>query len=916
MRAASRLARSICSARPSRITLLSLAVAGSVILVTAIACAMASINAAFVEQLNTQVGTAEIRVQPRSGETMDDSVLGEVRRWDGVEHAVPRLTRTISLVATVTVFDTAEDRPLGYDSETTRLATSVFVYGIDPTQEIGSRPVRLLMGRDAVNANEIVIDARTAQRLSWAFVDAQRSGTPTSLITDQLGYIDRSPPEAAEHTDTLDQARKRNAGAGVRIGDTLVVPRLFGQAGKLVVVGIAESPPIGGKLIARTTLETLDSLGRKKNQLSDIEVHLKQGVDAEMFADEHADSLGDRLLVQTTERITSGVEKNMAATQLGFLLISVISLISAGFIITTGLTTGVAEQQRTLAVLRCVGAARRQLAGAQLLVGLVVAAFGSLIGVPIGILLAWTLSEIFKQQMPTGLVVPAGNIVIVVLGSVGAGLIGAMWPAWKAASSSPLEALSVRAVPHRTRSIVKIGLVGIFGIAVMAAIVVFFSNQPWFFWTYAAVGLPAMFVGYFLISVPIVVCVSIIFGPLISRMLALPGSLLNRTVRATPYRHGFTAGALMTGIALLIGIWTNGSAAMNDWLAKINFPDAFAYGMPLSEDAKQILDDLPFVDSTCMVTLHPVGTDAFGIEGLSKYKTSFIGFEPDSFFDMVTLEFVQGDEAAARRRLNEGGAVLVAREFLIARGMGVGDEFTCQDEEGQDHTFEIVGVVTSPGLELANQFFDLSDNLVHQSIHSVFGSRADLIKHFDIRTAQLIQVDLNDSVDDATAVQEMHKALLGAGVLNVGSGRQIREQIEVVFSSTLVVLSTVAIGAMGVACFGVANLIIAEVHARRYEMGVLRACGATRGQLVRLICGQALLIAITACVLGTLLGLQAAWGGRETNRQLAGIDLPTVWPIVPIAFSWIVAIVLAVASAGPSAARINRSTIRGLMSGG
>ena len=78
MRAASRLARSICSARPSRITLLSLAVAGSVILVTAIACAMASINAAFVEQLNTQVGTAEIRVQPRSGETMDDSVLGEV----------------------------------------------------------------------------------------------------------------------------------------------------------------------------------------------------------------------------------------------------------------------------------------------------------------------------------------------------------------------------------------------------------------------------------------------------------------------------------------------------------------------------------------------------------------------------------------------------------------------------------------------------------------------------------------------------------------------------------------------------------------------------------------------------------------------------------------------------------------------
>lgn len=916
MRAASRLARSICSARPSRITLLSLAVAGSVILVTAIACAMASINAAFVEQLNTQVGTAEIRVQARSGETMDASVLDEVRSWEGVEHALPRLTRTLSLVAILDAFDTDEERPLGYEAQQTRFAANVFVYGIDPSQEIGSRPVRLLMGRDATNNNEIVIDARTAQRLSWSFADAHQSGAPMPLVSDQLGYIDRAAPAPGQRAGTLEEAERLNQGVGVRLGDTLVVPRLFGQARELEIVGIAESPPIGGKLIARTTLETLDAIGRKKNQLSDIEVHLSDSVDAEAFAELHTNALDGRVLVQTTERITSGVEKNMAATQLGFLLISVISLISAGFIITTGLTTGVAEQQRTLAVLRCVGAARRQLAGAQLMVGLIVAALGSIVGVPIGIALAWMLSEIFKQQMPTGLVVPAGNIAVVVLGSILAGLSGAMWPAWKAASSSPLEALSVRAVPHKARSIVKIGLVGALGISLMAALVVFFSDQIWFFWTYASVGLPAMFVGYFLISVPIVVGVSIVCGPAISRMLALPGSLLNRTVRATPYRHGFTSGALMTGIALLIGIWTNGSAAMNDWLAKINFPDAFAYGMPLSEDAKGILDDLPFVDATCMVTLHPVGTDAFGVEGLSKYKTSFVGFEPDTFFDMVTLEFVQGDETTARERLNEGGAVLVAREFLVARGMGVGDEFVCQDDEGNDHTFEIVGVVTSPGLELVNQFFDLSDNLVHQSIHSVFGSRADLIKHFDVRTAQLIQIDLNDTVDDATAVQEMNRALLGAGVLNVGSGRQIRDQIEVVFASTLVVLSTVAIGAMGVACFGVANLIIAEVHARRYEMGVLRACGATRGQLVRLICGQALLIAITACVLGTLLGLQAAWGGRETNRQLAGIDLPTVWPVIPIVFSWVVAIALAVASAGPSAARINRSTIRGLMSSG
>ena len=134
-----------------------------------------------------------------------------------------------------------------------------------------------------------------------------------------------------------------------------------------------------------------------------------------------------------------------------------------------------------------------------------------------------------------------------------------------------------------------------------------------------------------------------------------------------------------------------------------------------------------------------------------------------------------------------------------------------------------------------------------------------------------------------------------------------------VFASSFAVISIVAVGAMLVACFGVANLIVAEVSARRYELGVLRAVGASRGQLVRLICGQALIIALAACVLGTLLGLQAAWGGQQVNRTLVGIDLTLRPPMVPILISWGVAIVLTLIAAAPSAVRLNRSSIRMLM---
>ncbi len=917
MRAPLRLARSICLARLSRLYLLAGAVALSVVLVTSIACAMASLNAAFRAQIDTQIGTAEVRLRPASGNTMPAEIVQRVESWEGVETVLPRLQRTLSLVVKLdTMEPVSEDDPqAGYEATQVRYATNAFVNGVDPQREFTHRPIALIDGRYPQKLDEIVIDLRVAQRLSWSFVQSTKLGAKVDLFADPGAYLDKPYPLGHESIESQSQAMKLNEGVGVRIGSALTVPRLFGRARVLTVVGIAEPAPLGGKPIAFTTIETLEKLSRKKNQLTDIELGLASDLDPEAFVLLHEDELLPEVIVQTTGRVTSGVETNLAATQLGFVLISVISLISAAFIITTGLTTGVAEQQRTLAVLRAIGARRRQLAMAQLWVGCIVAGLGTIIGVPAGIGLAWMLARVFEGQMTQGLVVPGVNLAITVFGALLAGLFGAMWPAWRAASMSPLRAMSVQAMPRKARGIVLVGLIGLIGVLSMISIVLFLADTSIFFWVYASFGLPMMFLGYFLISVPIVITVAKLCSRPISIVMRLPGALLGRTVQATPYRHGFTAGALMTGLALMIGIWTNGSAALRDWLGKIEFPDAFVYGLPLSEEAQGILDALPFVEKTSAISMFPVKTEAFGVKGLSQYKTNFIGFEPDSFFDMATLEFVQGDPETAKAKLKEGGNVIVAREFLVARGLGVGDVFECQDVRDEVHAFEIVGVVTSPGLELVSQYFDLGDNFVNQAIGSVFGSRDDMIEHFGMRTAQLIQVELDDDIDDEQAVMEMRRALLGAGVLNVGSGRMIRKQIEAVFTSTLVVFSTVGIGAMLVASFGVANLIVAEVNARRYELGVLRAVGASRGQLVRLICGQALLIAITACILGTALGIQVAWGGQETNRQVIGIDLAMSVPAKPILLAWGIALTLSLAAAAPSAMKLNRSSIRGLLSG-
>ncbi len=872
--------------------------------------------AAFQAQVDSQIGTAEVRLRPSSGNTMNAKVADIVRSWDGVETVLPRLQSTLSLVIKLDTFDTETEPTEGaYHATPVRYAANAFVNGIDPDHEFDARPIKLIDGRYPSKLDEIVIDLRVAQRLSWTFVENGKAAPKGFAMSDPGAYLEMDYPFAGMSIESKKQAQTFNQGVGVRIGSTLTVPRLFGRARFLTVVGIAAPAPLGGKPIAFTTIETLDKLNRKKNRLTDIEVGIGEGIDPESFVALHEDQLLPAIMLQTTGRVTSGVENNMAATRMGFVIIMVVTMFSAAFIIATGMTTGVAEQQRTLGVLRAVGARRRQLAMAQLWVGCIVAGLGAIIGVPIGIALAWALASIFDQQMSAGLVIPVGNITITVLGALFAGLVGALWPAWRAASLSPLRAMTQLATPHKPKGIILVAIVGLFGIMTMISIIVFLAESPFFFWVHVSVGVPMMAIGYFLVSVPLMILVARVCARPLSILLRLPGPLLGRTIAATPYRHGFTAGALMTGLAMMIGIWTNGSAAINDWLNKIEFPDAFVYGLPLTEEAQDILDELPFVEKSSALSMFPVQTDVFGVNGLSKYKTNFISFDPDSFFEMATLEFVQGDLETAHQRLNEGGCVIVAREFLVARGLGVGDVFECKDVRDDVHQFEIVGVVTSPGLELVSQYFDLGDNFVNQAIGSVFGSRNDMIEHFGMRTSQLIQVELSKDIGDELAVAEMRQALLGAGVLNVGSGRIIREQIEAVFLSTMVVLSTIAIGAMLVACFGVANLIVAEINARRFELGVLRAVGASRGQLVRLICAQSILIAICACILGTALGIQNAWAARELNRQVIGIDLSSTLPIDAITLAWVVTIVLALAAAAPSAIKLNQSSIRVLLSG-
>lgn len=915
MGSASRLAIRSLQARRRRTSLLVLAVALSSLLIAAVATAMTSIQGSLVQRIATTIGQSDVVIKPRgTGQSISEAWIDEAGTWPGVEIVAGRTETPLSLRANVDLY-----RPLGEDPDTyelVRTQTKINAMGngfeVEAVEQI--RPLPIVEGRLPVTANEIAIDTLLADRLAGREGDSGAMGGAIAMQNILLSKNEKlDAPNAPKAVADL-----HNEQVEIEVGDTIEqVSGLIRQRTKvLTVVGIVEPPPLGGRPQAYMTREALADLVGEPGRVSAVEILLAEGVDADRFVAERKAALSEdaasRAIIQTTAKITSNLNKNMRSSRIGMILASAISFLSASFIIMTGLTVDVAERQRELAVLRCIGGHRNQLAKSQILSGLIIGGIGAVLGTPIGIAMCALLMYILRDQLRSGIVLTWWPVLLAGTGAILAGLIGALWPAWKASSVSPLRALSPRATAVRTKSIVLVGVAGLVGVLIQIATVALPTDGDVAFYAYIILGLPAMFIGYFLLGVPFVVIGSRLLGPVLTRLLGLPPRMLERTIAQTPYRFGFTAGAMMGGLALMISIWTQGGSVMRDWLGNLKFPDAFVSGLALSPEAQQTLNELPFVTGTCAITLHPVKTDSFGIEGMTTYTSTFVGFEPEIFFDLAELQFIEGDEETAKRRLLEGGAIMVAREFQTAKGLGVGDTFVCTENETQ-HEFEIVAVVTSPGLEIVSKFFNIGEEYAQQALHAVFGTRQDMIDRFGKDSISLIQIEIDQDFDDAEAVQIIREEMFPYGILDAGSGRAIKQQLKYVLGGAIGASTIVGICAMIVACFGVANLIAAGIEARRFELGVLRSVGAQKGLLLRMVIGEALVIAFAACVLGSALGFQGAWAGRRMNALIIGLEMKAHFPVLGTGLGWLLVIVITIGAALPAGYFIMKTSPRALL---
>ncbi len=839
--------------RPRRTALLALAIAFAAALVIAVVSLVVSGQSAVERRLVRSVGAADAIVGHSFSSDFEESVLEEVRDWPGVVSASGRLRSSLTLIR--------EDRRRDDEGLLRRVTVECRGFDLDDADRFDQ--LDCSVGRVPRSPGEIVID-----------------------------------PLTADHLDAV-------------IGDRLEVQR-FGDPLTLEVVGIQNRPVLGGlqRPTAHLARDTLAEAADAAGKLTAISIILEPDTDVAAWcaAQEPRLAAHPDLEVETSDRIRAGFDRGVAGSRLALSLLTIMSFLSCSFIVATGMTTAVIEQQRILAICRCIGAARGHLIVGQLLAGLLLGAIGGLAGIPVALGLLAAAEGPLHELLTEGISVPLWGVGLALCGAMGSGVLGAAFPALKASRVPPLEALRARARPARPWKLALCTGLGLLALAGQLGLLQA-PDRDVRFLLHTFFGFPLLAMGWFLLGPPAFRLLAEILSKPISRVLRLPRGVLEGSVRATPYRFGFTAGALMLGLALLVVTWTDTKALDQAIGGRVMLADGFVFRTGgLSPAQQRALAALPGAIESCPIGYLPlevIGEQVFGVEGIHPKGIIAVGFDPVCFRRLNRLEYLRGDEETASRRLLEGDAVLVAEQFLVARGLDIGDSIEIGNAR-HSASFEIVGVVRSVGLDLATKAFGTRSLYNEMAISCVFLDFEAVATHFSSRDAFIMQVQLDPTLG-AEGEDRFRESVIDAvpGTF-FASGRQIKGILEQLSAVLLGVAGSVSGMAMLLAGLGMANVIAAGISARRFEFGLMRSVGASRGVVARLVLAEAFLVALAASVTGLTYGYQLTLLSRIWYRDLVGINLEHQVHPLPLAAGVLALLLVAVASSTPAAWRLLR----------
>ena len=300
------------------------------------------------------------------------------------------------------------------------------------------------------------------------------------------------------------------------------------------------------------------------------------------------------------------------------------------------------------------------------------------------------------------------------------------------------------------------------------------------------------------------------------------------------------------------------------------------------------------------------------------------------------FKFSQGDRESAEKSLAEGDNCVITEMMARARKLNVGDELVLDAGRGLIIPLKVVGIVdlnwhmvTSRALVRGmNRMPVNTDGPVFVSFDTLAACDArpqDFVKMTHVWLDYEPEFLAANGVFPAGCIVEREIVEALGGAWSEDSEGEIRGNTVRLHSRDEIADGTLAhgsdlVGAMArvpfifvaVISLGFVAMLVASFESRRQEFAVLRAVGATRFQLAKVLIGEALGVAVVGVALGLGLGAPLGWlCTTGTRAAMANWGLPATFvvPMPIIAKGAFFSIVFALAVAIPAALAIVRRSI-------
>jgi putative ABC transport system permease protein len=755
-----------------------------------------------------------------------DSIAAEVRRIPGVAYAEGTVGGYAQFVA-----------PDG-QAVTTGGAPTIGL-SFDPNPQLSA--LRVSSGHGPTSSDQVAMDAGTATKYHFH-------------VGDRVRILLIGPPRTFTISGIVTFGTANNlAGATLAAFDLPTAQQILGEPGQLSAVDVLAQPGADKAQLQRAIAKTLPT---------GVEV-----VTGQTVADEATNSINQALSFFST----------------ALLVFAFISLFVGGFTIFNTFSITVGQRTRELALLRIVGASRRQVFRSVLIEALLLGLVASLVGLGLGVLAALGLEALLKGfgiTLPTGPLVFASRTVIAALAvGVGVTVVSAIGPARRAVRIPPVAALadhrSDQAESSRRRIVIGsvvavLGIVGlILGLTKPAIQLV-------------GLGAVAIFLGIGMLAPVVARPMSSVIGRPLARLLGIPGRLGRENSMRSPRRTAQTSSALMVGLALVSTI--------------------AVFGASLSKSATSSVDNAVRADYI-ITSSSTGGTGGFSasvaeaastVPGVSATSTVYNG-EFEVRRSLATLTAISthrlSDTVILRMDAGTGPPALAAGRLLIdsntanTKHLVVGSVVPVKFAQTGTSTMRIGGIFKPNAL--------LGSYVVGDGF---------FLAHFDRPLPVAVLLDTGGST--AATTRAVKDGLSAYPNLKVQTRAEFQQSQQAQVNQLLGLVYALLALAVLIALIGIVNTLMLSVFERTHEIGLLRAVGMKRRQIRAMIRSESVILSLFGAIIGVVVGTALGVAFAASLKQQGITDL--VIPFGSLVVFLVLAALLGLAAASWPARRASK----------